>query len=285
MQKLTGALTVFVASVALANCTDVGREPFVEERPSSEAPIVGGTTASAADWPWIVSLRNGSGSHFCGGTLIAEDWVLTAAHCPTPATVRVGPTTSTAVVRNISRIIRHPAYNASTDENDIALIQLSQAVTGVTPALLNRDGGFPSAIALNQATSTAQANTRIAGWGATSEGGSGSAVLLNASVPALTNDSCAAAYAPSTIFASNLCAGYQAGGTDTCQGDSGGPLTYSFGGSLLAGITSWGIGCARAGLPGVYTRVSSHTDWITQNVTAARTYSPTAVIVAVTTGF
>ncbi|HEX8537448.1 MAG TPA: trypsin-like serine protease [Cystobacter sp.] len=129
-------------------------------------------------------------------------------------------------------------------------------------------------------------NTNAAGWGATVENGGSTATLLAAAMPAVANASCADAYSsyPSigVVFPSNLCAGYQGGGVDTCQGDSGGPLTFLFGHPQLAGVTSWGLGCARPGLPGVYARVSSYIEWITQHVTTARTFSPTAVIVTVT---
>ncbi len=273
-----------MATGILTGCADASIEDPPPGKTQASSPVVGGTTADPGSWPWIVSLRTSNNSHYCGGSLIDPSWVLTAAHCGMPASVRVGPTASTAVVRNVTRRIVHPGYNASTSRNDVALIQLSQPVDGVETVRLNRDPGFPASVPLAEATSTAWANTHVAGWGATAEGGSGSATLLEAAVPALTNSSCANAYPNDEISASNLCAGYQGGGVDTCQGDSGGPLTFSFGRPLLAGITSWGIGCARPGLPGVYVRVSSYIDWITQNVANAEPFSPTAVITITTSG-
>jgi secreted trypsin-like serine protease len=288
MQKFTFALTSLVTALTLTHCVGVDADEVVYESKSSTFPIVGGSTANPNDWPWIVSLRSSSNAHTCGGSLIAPDWVLTAAHCPSPANVRVGPTASTAVSRNVLKRIVHPGYNATTGENDVALIQLSQSVSGVEAVFLNLDSGFPYAIPLVEATQPVLANINVAGWGATTEEGIGSATLLAAMLPTVTNNSCASAYNPypnvGVVFASNLCAGYQHGGVDTCQGDSGGPLTFSFGRPLLAGVTSWGLGCARPGLPGVYGRVSSYTGWITQHVTSAGTFSPTALIVVITSG-
>ena len=282
MKKLTTKAVALLAA-ALLSCADTTSDVTEGETHSSEQPIVGGTVATAAAWPWIVSLRTSSGAHDCGGTLIDDDWVLTAAHCGTPASIRIGPDAA-AVTRNVAQVIPHPSYNVSTAANDIALIRLSQAVPSVAPVRLNRDGGFPSTIPHNEATNTAQANTRAAGWGRTSATGPLSSVLLETAVPAVTNASCASAFAGALrpVLASNLCAGFSGGGTGVCNGDSGGPLAYAFGGSVQAGITSWGSPCARPGFPDVYTRVSSYADWITQHVPDAKTFSPTAIIVTVT---
>jgi len=102
----------------------------------------------------------------------------------------------------------------------------------------------------------------VAGWGATSEGGSGSDQLLKLTVPVLSNSDCLTAY--SGITNSMVCAGYLTqSGKDSCQGDSGGPLTIGTGTTArLVGVVSWGQGCARLGYPGVYARVSEVQSWV-----------------------
>jgi trypsin len=274
------ALSITLLGSLVASCGDGSVGNLPPEVSLDSEPIVGGSTATLADWPWIVSLRDAYG-HYCGGSLIAPNWVVTAAHCNSPSSVRVGPNSKTAVSRNVSSRIVHPNFKSSTFENDIALLKLSQAVNNVATAPLNTDYGFPSVIPLADANSSVTPNTRIAGWGTTSEKGEPVDTLREAAIPALTNASCATVfqgYLP--VYDNEICAGYESGGVNACYGDSGGPLIISFGDSLLAGIASWGKGCARKDLPTIYTRVSSHLDWINNNVSGVRTVSPTAIIMA-----
>ena len=110
---------------------------------------------------------------------------------------------------------------------------------------------------------TAGTTARILGWGTTSSGGSSSNQLRTATVPTVSNSTCSTAYGSSYISSDMVCAGYTSGGVDTCQGDSGGPLII---GGKLAGITSWGYGCADAGYPGVYTRLTTFSSLVTTQV-------------------
>lgn len=223
--------------------------------------IVGGSYASIGDVPWQVLVFDGSG--VCGGTLFDTRWVVTAAHCvdtATPGQMQVwagqtyfsGMVSSTAI--GVDDIAVYPTYNSATDERDIALLHLTSDAPG-TPIGLYTDVAGPS-----YGTSA-----RISGWGSTYSGGGASASLKMATVQVLASPgSGCGAYGTSFVPSVMLCAGITYGGTDTCQGDSGGPLAVQVNGAWrLAGVVSWGIGCALASYPGVYTRVSSFVPWIT----------------------
>lgn len=219
--------------------------------------IVGGTVAGAADNPFQVALlnrniANNANAQFCGGTLYKANYVITAAHCSdfvTSGQVQVLTGTrnldGTGVRRNVTRIVIHPSWNPSTFNNDVAVWQLSTSATGIPLATLATADG------------TVGTSMLATGWGALSEGGSSPINLRKVSLPLVSRTNCndANSYG-GQITTSMLCAGRDSGGIDTCQGDSGGPLTR---GSVLTGITSWGNGCARPNLFGVYTRVSRAT--------------------------
>lgn len=280
------ALTFLAAgAVSLGGCGDIPDPGDLDYGlsagvPTSQDEIVGGWDALHNRYPWIASLWDeialGTDFFFCGGTLIAPRWVLTAAHCPTPDYVKVGPDMDTAARRDVlARYV--PAFDPSTMENDIALLELSSTVSATT-VTVNIDRGFPSEIPLASASAD-DANTIVAGWGNTSEGGGQAPTddLQEVGVPAVTLASCREAYGEAAIHDSNICAGYPQGGKDSCQGDSGGPLLATLFGDIQIGVVSWGYGCARAGLPGVYSRVSDHLTWI-ESHTPVDKQSPTALI-------
>ncbi|MFG3163357.1 S1 family peptidase [Streptomyces sp. NPDC048232] len=106
---------------------------------------------------------------------------------------------------------------------------------------------------------------RVLGWGTTRENGSSSNQLRTATVPVVSDSDCGGSYGSDFVASDMVCAGLPSGGVDTCQGDSGGPLII---GGVLAGITSWGEGCARAGYPGVYSRLTTFSDQVTAQVTS-----------------
>jgi len=233
--------------------------------------IVGGTQVDPAcpncKYDFMVSLQSngwwGSG-HFCGGSLVREDWVVTAAHCvlgdsPGNIQVKIGlhnvNGTTGSVTRNVSEIIIHPNYNSNSLNNDYALLRLSSPITNFEPIQLATSDNHDDEPVISTTM----------GWGATQSGGSSSAILLEVDVP--IDNSCGS-YSNSSITNNMVCAGDGNGGEDSCQGDSGGPLimTNSDGEYELIGIVSWGYGCAEAQYPGVYSRIYPRLSWFFQYI-------------------
>ena len=230
--------------------------------------IMGGEAAPADGYPFIasISVRNSNprDGHFCGGSFIAADWVLTAAHCVKPeqaANIQVyggsNQLSSGGRVSSVDRIIVHENYNTVTQENDLALLHLTQRAANATVRPL------PAAEA-DRLAAAGGAATAV-GWGYTAENGNVQDVLRRVGLEIVSNEACNApsAYAGG-ITSGMLCAGFRAGGKDSCQGDSGGPLVVSdgSGGFYQAGVVSWGEGCGTPNKYGVYTRVSSYQTWI-----------------------
>lgn len=222
--------------------------------------IVGGGVAGASDNPFQValltkSIANNFDAQFCGGTLVKPNVVVTAAHCSdfvTAGQVQVLTGTrnldGTGTRRNVTRITIHPSWNPNTFNADVAVWQLSSSANGIPLATLATTDGAVGA------------NLLVTGWGALSEGGSFPINLRKVLVPLASRTNCNDANSYNGDITTNMiCAGRDSGGIDSCQGDSGGPLTRGAGNTVLTGIVSWGTGCARRNLFGVYTRVSSPT--------------------------
>lgn len=235
--------------------------------------IVGGAESDQA-YSWMVSIQyRSSGQHFCGGTLIANNWVVTAAHCTenTPASamqVVIGiqnlSEPNVDETYRVSAIYDHADYNFPKElNNDISLLKLS-GETSLAPI---------ETISLNDFNNIATGELlKTIGWGALEEfdseleTGNFPEALNEVELPLVSPATCRAAY-PFEFGASEnpLCAGFVEGGKDSCQGDSGGPLIIEQDGTpYLVGVVSWGYGCARAGSYGVYSNVSAYTDWLDQ---------------------
>ncbi len=245
--ELNGVGKAFVEASAPAN--------LPAPRLAGYEKIVGGVEATAGEFPFIVSLQGGYGGHFCGGSLIKKNWVLTAAHCIPGGikTVVVGLHDQTqagnAEKLEVEQVIAHPDYNKQPQDYDFALVKLKG------------ESKYPP-VALNTRELTGKQDLVTAGWGYTVENGDISNALQKVSVPLVTAKACSAAY-PGKITERMLCAGLPEGGKDSCQGDSGGPLLAGSGAKqTLAGVVSWGEGCARPKKYGVYSKVSSVIPWI-----------------------
>jgi len=263
--------------------------PWGMARPSAQAgppgpkspTIVGGEEAAPGAWPWQAAIMDanqpdGYLGQYCGGTLIAAQWVLTAAHCFFDEHSQVPYTADQVAVvvgrhrlssndgqrLGVSLLIIHPNYLSSdTNQGDVALVKLEQpAALGGSVAVA------PLATPAEAALTAPGVQATVTGWGVTSDSGEASDVLRQVDLPIVNNRACnQVGLGP--LADSHLCAGGQAG-KDACSGDSGGPLVVpnaSHTGYLLAGVVSYGGDrCAAEGMPGVYERVSAYVDWIEQ---------------------
>ena len=212
--------------------------------------IVGGTEVNYNKYPWfcfLLSTKKDGQQYICGGSLIYDQWVLTAAHCMTDVVSvivvlnanSVNPLSPGAIVKNATAIYKHPYHSVNKQDNDIALIKIPPV--DIRPVSM-------AATSISVGTSM-----NIIGYGHTTEGGNSVNTYREATVNTTSLTSCEAVYG--TSLSGRICA--TAPGKDSCQGDSGGPLFKEgdFKDNVLYGIVSFGYGCARPGIPGVYTSV------------------------------
>uniref|UniRef100_A0A3Q3WQD4 trypsin n=1 Tax=Mola mola TaxID=94237 RepID=A0A3Q3WQD4_MOLML len=204
--------------------------------------IVGGYECTPHSQPHQVSLNRGY--HFCGGSLVSDSWVVSAAHCYY-SYVRLGEhhirySEGTEQFISSSRVIRHPRYSSYNIDNDIMLIKLKK------PATLNQ---HVQPVALPSSCAPAGTMCVVSGWGNTMTDDGDKLQCLD--LPILSDHDCKNSY-PGMITDAMFCAGYLEGGKDSCQGDSGGPVVCN---GELQGVVSWGYGCAERDHPGVYAKV------------------------------
>ncbi|CAM5158615.1 unnamed protein product [Natator depressus] len=267
-------------SLSRAPSTHMIRSNRVCGRPRAQYRSVGGEDSMEGEWPWQASLL-WYNKHLCGGSLISNQWVVTAAHC----FQRSMDTSDYAVLLGVNklansqphklslgvrRIIRHPIYSGESSSGDIALVELERPIQFTNYIL-------PICLPTASVQFPAGMKCWVTGWGNIQEGEDLPApqTLQKLQVPIIDQETCRDLYntvvgktfPPKSIQNDMMCAGYAEGMKDTCKGDSGGPLVCKVSKEwLLAGIISWGEGCAIKNRPGVYIRLTSYEAWIHSHV-------------------
>ena len=255
-------------------------------RDSKNTRIIGGDEANEDRFSYAVSLADNIG-HFCGGSLIAKDVILTAAHCQGGSynivLGRHDVDDNDGEVIGMKNEVPHPDYDSRTTDNDFMLVFLDSAVTATNVDLvkLNKDSNVPSI----------GSSVTVMGWGDTDIRGDVSKlsdVLMNVDVNVISSNECDASEGTidgyydtyeNQITNNMLCARVVGGGEDSCQGDSGGPLVVkgaNAGQDVQVGVVSWGIGCASEHFPGVYARISRSFNWIEDEVCSRSNYASDA---------
>ena len=252
-------------------------ERFLMQFAERGGRIVGGEDVDILDYPWQASVQlqpQFGGAHFCGATILSDEWVLSAAHCfffddtdlqPFHVRIRAGFTSLSSnegSFHNVSELIVYPDYDDNGFQYDIALVRLANPIdldqpeTQSVPIVTSGDAA--------DGLTDYGVMGKVSGWGALYSGGPSPDILQAVEVPIVNPSN--TNYPPGHVTADMLVAG--ASGQDACQGDSGGPFVVpdGHGGYKVAGVVSHGVGCGQAGYPGVYARVSFFDTWISDYV-------------------
>ncbi|XP_050672347.1 trypsin-7-like isoform X8 [Leptidea sinapis] len=249
----TKLLFIFVATLLAqgAYCNE-NIPPNLED-----SKIVGGYSTTILKFPYqvLVILQHNGQKRVCGGSILNEEFILTAAHCVDDvqsAVVAAGITDDreTEKLIPVKHFEHHPNYNPKNFDYDVAYLQLCEK--------LNLDGRKKDAVHIVKAGSQVPVSTKVtvSGWGNTAENGTLSHTLRAVEMNIVSTVECRKVYGNEAITQRKICAGVPEGGKDTCQGDSGGPLVYSST-KKQVGIVSSGYGCARPGIPGIYTNLAN----------------------------
>lgn len=227
-----------------------------------DGKIIGGVAAKRGQFPNQVAILRSSGSIYCGGSILTESIVLTAAHCKMANVANfkvlagslsyINYQKENGQLRSIAKFTPHKQYENVGNGFDIALVKVTQ------PFQFN---SFVQSIELSSSGEYPTGSVVASGWGLTIDGDNNSIpeFLQTVILSAVKYSHCARSWG--RLPANVLCATLP--GKDTCQGDSGGPLAENIGGKLVqVGITSFGEDCASKTLPGIYTEVTKYIDWI-----------------------
>jgi len=277
MASLFLPLVAFVAAAsaldpaARITATGCGQAPA---RSNISSKIVGGTESTPYDWPFICSLTT-SGQHICGGSLVkALDGTyvfVTAAHCVDRNARfyeiycsihwRQQPNTNDPYRKRfeVSSYVNHESYNPNTFSNDISVMYLTTQP---------EENPYLQPVCIADVDYFDGEMSTVIGWGTLFAGGSAATRLREVSKPILSNAKCSQAYGSAFIASTMMCSGiYEVGGKDACQGDSGGPLVVMRNNAwTLAGVVSWGYGCAEPNYPGIYADVFQLRSWLNSKI-------------------
>jgi len=257
-------LAILMSSTVLADSTGAKIKSL---RLSDTTKIVGGEEVTPFSKPYQASIQSTNGAHFCGGSIIGEDLILTAAHCMEGVNgespnmqVRVGAHSLTDGSGEAIKVIT--AYTNQEYPNlakDVAVLKLEKKITNKNTAIIKlADQDFFNKNIKDKSPLV------VSGWGTLSSGGQMPDKLMAVTVPFVTNEVCNSSEAYNgQIQDTEICAGIKEGGKDSCQGDSGGPLVYTHNNEFYqVGVVSWGEGCADANKYGVYGNVATLKGWI-----------------------
>ncbi|KAL4716956.1 hypothetical protein ACJJTC_012767 [Scirpophaga incertulas] len=229
--------------------------------------IVGGSTIEIQQYPEMAAMLAAWPTwfqHECGGTVLNERCVLSAAHCyrndpPSDWRIRLGSSNANSggTVYLVKQIINHPKFERSTFENDIAILHTTEEIVFSNVVSPGKYASADYRLGDNEIV-------WAAGWGRTNFIGSMSEQLRHVQIWTINQEACRSRYASIRHVSDNmLCSGWlDVGGRDQCQGDSGGPLYHN---RVIVGVCSWGNQCGLANYPGVNTRVSRYISWISSN--------------------
>jgi secreted trypsin-like serine protease len=262
-RKARAALGASLA-VALTGCIDSADTVATA---TDEEAVVGGAEALPGEYPWQAQLGVPGYDHYCGGSIIDREWILTAAHCvegltAADLTVKLGLHRRSAPdgnlqTRRVRRIVQHPDYSPSTLQNDVALLELTAPVT-YQPRV--------QPIAIRATNAPVGTPAVVSGWGWTMAWGSASDALQEGVMPLESSATCNAGGTLGLTVddATMVCAGTIGGSTGGCHGDSGGPLVVPrgfSGGYEQVGVVSWGVGGTCSSYT-VFARLSAFAAWI-----------------------
>ncbi|XP_059476940.1 trypsin-1-like isoform X1 [Neocloeon triangulifer] len=230
--------------------------------PRQREKVFGGVEVPAGEIPWQVSIQIYTGFHWCGGSIINEKWVLTAAHCAQNWNINslrvVAGTIQTDLpgsVHTVSRIITHENYNEEMHSNDIALWE-------ITDSFVWDNQTSPVKLPIKNVETPAGTLLTVSGFTTVSANPD---PLRKVEIPVISKAACNESYVDfGGISADQICAGVPEQGLSSCQGDGGGPL-FLPAESEIRGLVAWGYMCGFQAQSGVYTEVSAYLDWILSN--------------------